>query len=203
MYLPTTLKLHIRLYDGPQTFVIRPARSLYCLVRNLRREGVERGRLEQDAAFAAQAQPSRSSMVVNLSRQNEPAIAITGLIPPTVQIVTASAARYAGFHVELAGGGYFTLGMLRTKVADLRERVTVSALYILPARLIFQLSLWSEVRREGPPIEGFHAAADVSSVEKAAKILSLPQVFSIEHVSFEAGFIQHTRQVITITAADS
>jgi hypothetical protein len=102
---------------------------------------------------------------------------VAGTTPTTVKAGFVSAVLEAGYHVELAGGGHYSLAALRAKVAEIQGKIspgiglTLNSLYINPRQFSFQLPLWQDMCREGLPIEGCCVAAGIPTTEKAAEII--------------------------------
>ena len=77
--------------------------------------------------------------------------------------------------IELAGGGHYNAAALHSKVADIQKwippsvGITLNSLYINPRQFSFQLPLWQEMCKEGPPIESFCVTACVPTTEKAVE----------------------------------
>jgi fatty acid synthase subunit alpha len=133
---------------------------------------------------------------------------VAGMTPSTVKAGFVSAVLDAGYHIELAGGGHYSAGALRAKVAEIQQNVpagvglTLNSLYINPRQFTFQYPLWQELRKEGLPIEGFCVAAGIPTTEKAAEIIDGLRASGIKHVSFKPGSIDGIRQVVNIAAAN-
>ncbi|KAJ7285205.1 fatty acid synthase [Mycena rebaudengoi] len=138
----------------------------------------------------------------------KPPIMVAGMTPSTVKGGFVSAVLNAGYHIELAGGGHYNAGALRSKVAEIQTKIpagvgiTLNALYINPRQFGFQLPLWQEMRKEGLPIEGFCVAAGIPSTEKAAEIIEGLRGAGIRHVAFKPGSVEGIRQVVNIAAAN-
>ncbi|EAU85370.1 fatty acid synthetase alpha subunit [Coprinopsis cinerea okayama7 len=138
----------------------------------------------------------------------KPPIMVAGMTPSTVKAGFVSAVLDAGYHIELAGGGHYNAKALRSKVAEIQEKIpagvglTLNALYINPRQFTFQFPLWQEMRKEGLPIEGFCVAAGIPTTEKAVEIIDGLKNAGIKHVSFKPGSVDGIRQVINIAAAN-
>ena len=111
--------------------------------------------------------------------------------PSTVKAGFVSAVLDAGYHIELAGGGHYNAVTLRSKVAEIQEKIpagvgfTLNSLYVNTRRFTFQCPLWQELQKEGLPIEGFYVAAGIPTTEKAVEIIDGLKAAGIEHVAFK------------------
>jgi len=138
----------------------------------------------------------------------KPPIMVAGMTPSTVKAGFVSAVLDAGYHIELAGGGHYNAAALRSKVAEIQEKIppgvglTLNSLYINPRQFTFQCPLWQELRKEGLPVEGFCVAAGIPTTEKAVEIIDGLKAAGIKHVAFKPGSVEGIRQVISIAAAN-
>ena len=107
----------------------------------------------------------------------KPPIVVAGMTPSTVKAGFVSAVLDAGYHIKLAGGGYYNAAALHSKVADIQKQIppgvgiTLNSLYINPCQPSFQLPLQQEMHKEGLLIKGFCVTACVLTTEKAVKII--------------------------------
>ena len=75
---------------------------------------------------------------------------VVGMAPSTVKAGFISAVLDAGYHIELAGGGYYNAAALRSKVAEIQKQIpagvgiTLNFLHINPHQFTFQLPLWQK-----------------------------------------------------------
>jgi enoyl reductase-like protein len=80
---------------------------------------------------------------------------VTGMTLTTVKAGFVSVVFQAGYHVELAGGGHYSLAALRAKVAEVETKIlpgiglTLNSLYINPRQFSFQHPLAGDAPR-GP-----------------------------------------------------
>jgi enoyl reductase-like protein len=136
----------------------------------------------------------------------KPPIMVASMTPTTAKVGFISAVLQVGYHVELAGGGHYSLAALRAKVVEIQSKIspgiglTLNSLYINRRQLSFQFSLWQEMRREGFPIEGFCVAAGIPTTEKAAEIINGLKSAGICHVAFKPGSIDGICQVNIVAA---
>ncbi|KAG1876145.1 hypothetical protein C8R48DRAFT_768989 [Suillus tomentosus] len=83
---------------------------------------------------------------------------VTGMTPATVKAGIVFVIVSAGYHIELAGGGYYNPAVIHTKLPRFKHK-------------FLQFPLWQEMRLEGLPMQGFCVTADIPSTEKAAEII--------------------------------
>ena len=129
---------------------------------------------------------------------------VAGMTLSTVKASFVSAVPDAGYHIELAGGGYYNTAALRSsKVAEIQKQIpagvgiTLNSLYINPRQFTFQLPLWQEMHKEG-----FHVAAGVLTTGKAVEIIDGLKAAGIRHVAFKPGSVDGIHQVVSIAAAN-
>src|SRR5207302_1184742 len=98
-----------------------------------------------------------------------------------------SAIMHAGFHAEIAAGGYHSPESLRTALYQLRDTmpagrgITVNVIYINPRALAWQIPLLRSLRSEGVPITGLTIGGGVPSPDVATEYIT---TLGLEHISF-------------------
>lgn len=134
----------------------------------------------------------------------KPPLMVAGMTPTTVSTEINVACAQAGYHVELAGGGHFTEGMLMDKITEIESQIpagtgiTLNSLFLNPRLWALQYPLMCRMRKEGHPIEGFTIAAGVPSLENANEIITNMKEAGIKHVSFKPGSIASIFEVVEI-----
>lgn len=130
-----------------------------------------------------------------------PPIMVAGMTPTTVPWDFVAAIMNAGYHAELAGGGYHDSGSMSTAIRKLAENIptgrgiTCNLIYVSPKALAWQIPMVGQLIREGVPIDGLTIGAGVPSTDIAAEyIMSL----GLKHISFKPGSISAIRQVVSI-----
>ncbi|KAK9424294.1 putative SpofasB [Seiridium unicorne] len=130
-----------------------------------------------------------------------PPIFVAGMTPTTVPWDYVLAVTKAGYHIELAGGGYhdpeaFTsaLEKLANSLPTARS-ITCNVIYADPKAIRFQIPLIRQLIGRGFPIEGLTIGAGIPSPEVAADYI---QTIGIKHISFKPGSIRGIREVIEI-----
>ena len=130
-----------------------------------------------------------------------PPVMVAGMTPTTVPWDFVAVIMNAGYHVELAGGGYHDAGSMSTAIRKLAENIptgrgiTCNLIYVSPKALAWQIPMVGQLIREGVPIDGLTIGAGVPSTNIAAEyIMSL----GLKHISFKPGSISAIRQVVSI-----
>ena len=133
-----------------------------------------------------------------------PPVMVAGMTPTTVPWDFVSAIMNAGYHAELAGGGYLDAGSMSRAIRKLAENIpigrgiTCNLIYVSPKAMAWQIPMIGQLIREGIPIDGLTIGAGVPSTEIAAEyIMSL----GLKHISFKPGSLSAIRQVVSIADA--
>ena len=133
-----------------------------------------------------------------------PPVMVAGMTPTTVPWDFVSAIMNAGYHVELAGGGYLDAGSMSGAIRKLAKNIpngrgiTCNLIYVSPRAMAWQIPMIGQLIREGVPIDGVTIGAGVPSTEIAAEyIMSL----GLKHISFKPGSHSAIKQVISIAEA--
>ncbi|KAI1121427.1 enoyl reductase domain of FAS1 [Nemania abortiva] len=140
---------------------------------------------------------------LSLLLKNPPVIT-AGMTPTTVHWDFVSAVINAGYHVELAGGGYFDVASMTAAIEKLAASIpagrgiTVNLIYASPKALGFQIPLIRRLISQGVPIEGLTIGAGIPSPDVAAEYI---QTLGIKHISFKPGSSRAIREVIAIAKA--
>jgi fatty acid synthase subunit alpha len=138
----------------------------------------------------------------------KPPLMVAGMTPCTVSEQFVSAVMNAGYHIELAGGGHFSEGILRDKVDKIMkltragEGINLNIIFLNVRQWGFQYPLVQVMRKEGLPMEGLCIAAGVPSIELANEIIANLQAAGIRHISFKPGSVDTIRHVVAIAAAN-
>ncbi|KAI1490976.1 beta subunit of fatty acid synthase [Biscogniauxia mediterranea] len=134
-----------------------------------------------------------------------PPIMVAGMTPATVPWDFVSATMNAGYHIELAGGGYYN-GKTMTEALSKIERsipagrgITVNLIYVNPRAMGWQIPLLGRLRAEGVPIEGLTIGAGVPSIEVAQEYI---ETLGLKHIAFKPGSMEAIQAVINIAKAN-
>ncbi|KAI0195914.1 sterigmatocystin biosynthesis fatty acid synthase subunit beta [Astrocystis sublimbata] len=130
-----------------------------------------------------------------------PPIITAGMTPTTVPWDFVASVINAGYHIELAGGGYHNAAAFEEaidKVAGsipIGRSITCNLIYVDPRAIGYQIPLIRQLTRRGVPIEGLTIGAGVPSPEIAAEYI---ETLGIKHISFKPGSLRAIREVIEI-----
>lgn len=131
-------------------------------------------------------------------------ILVPGMTPTTVSPDFVAATINAGYHIELAGGGYFSPdGMTKaidSVVSQIKEGYSlgINLIYVNPRMLQWGIPLIKELREKGYPIQSLTIGAGVPSLEVATEYI---ETLKLTHLDLKPGSIDAISQVINIAAA--
>ncbi|KAK8107067.1 fatty acid synthase subunit beta [Apiospora kogelbergensis] len=130
-----------------------------------------------------------------------PPIIVPGMTPTTVPWDFVASVTQAGYHIELAGGGYWNPTAMAAAIEKVASSIpaghsiTCNLIYVDPVAIGFQIPLIRQLISQGVPIRGLTIGAGVPSPEVAAQYI---ETLGIEHISFKPGSIGAIRDVIQI-----
>ncbi|KAJ2994096.1 hypothetical protein NUW58_g1648 [Xylaria curta] len=128
-------------------------------------------------------------------------IITAGMTPTTACCDLVSAVTRAGYHVELAGGGYHSPESLEKAIETVASNIplgrgiTCNVIYVDPKSIAFSIPLIRRLILRGVPIEGLTIGAGVPSLDVAANYI---QTLGLRHISFKPGSIGAIKEVIKI-----
>lgn len=134
-----------------------------------------------------------------------PPVMVAGMTPCTVPWDFVAATMQAGYHIELAGGGYFEPGMMTTALRNIEKAIPagrgigVNLIYVNPRAMAWQIPMLGRLRAEGVPIEGLTIGAGVPSIEVAQEYI---ETLGLKHISFKPGSSEAIQAVINIAKAN-
>lgn len=134
-----------------------------------------------------------------------PPIIVAGMTPTTIHPDFVSTIMNAGYHVELAGGGYhnarsFSAAIKEVVSSTLPGRgVTINLIYVNPHAIGWQIPLIGRLIRDGVPIEGLTIGAGVPSLDIATGYIT---ELGLKHITFKPGSISGIRDVLAIAKAN-
>lgn len=134
-----------------------------------------------------------------------PPVMVAGMTPCTVEWDFVAATMQAGYHIELAGGGYFDPGMMTTALRKIENAIPsgrgigVNLIYVNPRAMAWQIPLLGRLRAEGVPIEGLTIGAGVPSIDVANEYI---ETLGLKHISFKPGSSDAIQAVINIAKAN-
>ena len=130
-----------------------------------------------------------------------PPVMVAGMTPTTVPWDFVSAIMNAGYHVELAGGGYMNAETMSSAIRKIVESVppgrgvTCNLIYVAPQAIAWQIPMLGQLIRNGVPIDGLTIGAGVPSPEVVAEYIT---TLGLKHISFKPGSLSAIRQVISV-----
>ncbi|KAF2865921.1 acyl transferase domain-containing protein [Massariosphaeria phaeospora] len=134
-----------------------------------------------------------------------PPLIIPGMTPCTVPWDFVAATMNAGYHIELAGGGYYNEKTMTEAISKVEKNsppgrgITVNLIYVAPRAMAWQIPLLSKLRSEGVPVEGLTIGAGVPSIEVANEYI---ETLGLKHISFKPGSVEAIQQTINIAKAN-
>ncbi|KAI1613405.1 fatty acid synthase subunit beta dehydratase [Exophiala viscosa] len=134
-----------------------------------------------------------------------PPLMVAGMTPTTVSWEFVSAIIKSGYHVELAGGGYYNAEQLTTAIKHLQQSIPsgkgicINAIYASPKQVKWQIPLIRKLRSEGVPIDGLTFGAGVPSVDVAKEYI---ESLNLRYMCFKPGSSYAIGQVIAIASSN-
>ncbi|KAJ1331770.1 fungal fatty acid synthase subunit beta [Microdochium nivale] len=134
-----------------------------------------------------------------------PPLMVAGMTPSTVPWDFVAATMNAGYHIELAGGGYYNAKTMTEALTKIEKAIpagrgiTVNLIYVNPRAMAWQIPLIGRLRAEGIPIEGLTIGAGVPSLEVAQEYID---TLGLKHIAFKPGSMEAVQAVINIANAN-
>lgn len=134
-----------------------------------------------------------------------PPLMVAGMTPATVPWDFVAATMNAGYHIELAGGGYYNAKSMTEALTKIEKAIppgrgiTANLIYVNPRAMAWQIPLLAQLRADGVPIEGLTIGAGVPSIEVAQEYID---TLGIKHIAFKPGSMDAIQQVINIAKAN-
>ncbi|CDK24222.1 unnamed protein product [Kuraishia capsulata CBS 1993] len=129
---------------------------------------------------------------------------VPGMTPTTVHPDFVAATINAGYHIELAGGGYFNPVQMETALKRVADQVKpgsgigVNLIYVSPRMLQWGIPLIKDLRDRGFPLQSLTIGAGVPSLEVATEYI---ETLGISHLGLKPGSVDAINQCITIAKA--
>lgn len=129
---------------------------------------------------------------------------VPGMTPTTVNPEIVAATINAGYHIELAGGGYFNAPSMQKALEEVRDHIVpgsgigINLIYVNPRMLQWGIPLIKELREKGFPIQSISIGAGVPSLEVATEYI---ETLGLTHLGLKPGSIDAISQCITIAKA--
>ena len=149
--------------------------------------------------------PSRQLVIsTRLSRLlGLPPFIVAGMTPTTKHWDFVAATMNAGYHAELAGGGFQSEDVMEAALRKLAANVpagrgiTINLLYLSPTTLAWQIPLIRRLRASGINIDGLTVGGGVPQPEVVAEYIGL----GVRHISFKPGSETSIHAVLDIARA--
>ncbi|ODV94456.1 hypothetical protein PACTADRAFT_45167 [Pachysolen tannophilus NRRL Y-2460] len=129
---------------------------------------------------------------------------VPGMTPTTVSPDFVAATINAGYHIELAGGGYFHAPGMEAALQNVVSKIAPGAgiglnlIYVNPRMLQWGIPLIKEMRSKGLPIQSMSIGAGVPSLEVATEYI---ETLGLTHLGLKPGSVDAISQCITIAKA--
>ena len=134
-----------------------------------------------------------------------PPVMVAGMTPCTVPWDFVAATMRAGYHIELAGGGYYNAKTMTEALTKIEKDIpagrgiTINLIYVNPRAMAWQIPLIGQLRADGVPIEGLTIGAGVPSIEIANEYI---ETLGIKHIAFKPGSVEAIQAVINVAKAN-
>ncbi|KKK23050.1 hypothetical protein ARAM_004826 [Aspergillus rambellii] len=131
-------------------------------------------------------------------------IMVAGMTPTTVNVGLVAAIMKAGYHAELAGGGFHVASQMEAAIDELVRRIprgrgiTCNLIYANPRAMAWQIPLIRRMVRAKVPIEGLTIGAGVPSLDVASDYI---RTLGLRHIAFKPGSVSTIRAVVEIAKA--
>ena len=135
-----------------------------------------------------------------------PPVMVAGMTPTTAHWDFVAAIMNAGYHAELAGGGYLNTEAMSTAIRKIVANtppgrgITCNLIYVSPQAIAWQIPMLRQLTRDGVPIDGLTVGAGVPSPEVATEYIT---TLGLRHISFKPGSISAIKDVIAIARTHS
>ncbi|ODQ82934.1 hypothetical protein BABINDRAFT_78539 [Babjeviella inositovora NRRL Y-12698] len=129
---------------------------------------------------------------------------VPGMTPTTVSPDFVAATLNAGYHIEIAGGGYFTSGHMTKALEEVASQIPpgagigINMIYVNPRMLQWGIPMVKELRDKGFPIQSMSIGAGVPSMEVASEYI---ETLGLTHLGLKPGSVDAIAQCIAIAKA--
>lgn len=129
---------------------------------------------------------------------------IPGMTPTTVNTEIVTAATNAGYHIELAGGGYFHARGMQNALDEITNNIApgnsigINLIYVNPNMLQWGIPLIRDLRAKGYPISSLTIGAGVPSLDVATEYI---ETLGITHLGLKPGSVESISAAIQIAKA--
>ncbi|RAL03098.1 putative fatty acid synthase subunit beta [Aspergillus ibericus CBS 121593] len=134
-----------------------------------------------------------------------PPVIVAGMTPTTVPWDFVAAIMNAGYHAELAGGGYYNADSMEQAITTLAANIppgrgiTCNLIYASPKALGWQIALLQRLAQRGcSPVEGLTIGAGIPSLAVASEYIT---TLGLRHITFKPGSEAAIDQVLEVARA--
>jgi fatty acid synthase subunit beta, fungi type len=134
-----------------------------------------------------------------------PPVMVAGMTPCTVHWDFVSATINAGYHIELAGGGYINDKSMSAAIYKIHETIPVgqgiclNLIYAKPSAIRWQIPMTQRLRSEGIPIDGLTFGAGVPSVDVANEYI---ESLGLRYLGLKPGSVNSIEATLAIARAN-
>ncbi|RDW58716.1 fatty acid synthase subunit beta [Coleophoma cylindrospora] len=134
-----------------------------------------------------------------------PPVMVAGMTPTTTRWNFVAATMNAGYHIELACGGFPNTEKMTDAIYNIQQAVppgrgiTVNLIYASPRSMQWQLPLIRRLISEGVPIYGLTIGAGVPSLEVSNEYI---RELGLKHIAFKPGSFDGIQSVLKIAEAN-
>ena len=158
------------------------------------------------APFLLKDSSGRKMLGTKMSRfLGTPPVMVAGMTPTTVHYDFVAAIMSAGYHAELAAGGYNDAESLTKALKQLQNSIpigrgiSINLIYSNPRAMQWQIPLIRQLQIQGLPIEGITLGAGVPSLDVASEYI---RTLGLMHIAFKPGTVDTIQDVINIAKAN-
>lgn len=129
---------------------------------------------------------------------------VPGMTPTTANTEIVLATINAGYHIELAGGGYFHAKGMEAALAEIAAKIRpgcgigINLIYVNPRMLQWGIPLIKNMRERGFPIQSLTIGAGVPSLEVASEYI---ETLGLTHLGLKPGSVDAIHAAIAIAKA--
>jgi fatty acid synthase subunit beta, fungi type len=133
-----------------------------------------------------------------------PPVFVAGMTPTTVPWDFVSAIMNAGYHTELASGGYYNAEEMSAAIEKVKNSVpvgrgiTCNLIYSSPQAMTWQIAMLRRLAQQGVAVDGLTIGAGVPSQEIMTDYITS---LGLKHISLKPGSVSAIREVIEIAKA--
>ena len=162
---------------------------------------------KEHAPLLVKQSSGRKMLATKMSRLlGTPPLMVAGMTPTTVHYDFVAAIMNAGYHAELAAGGYNDAESLTKALKQLQNSIpigrgiTINLIYSNPRAMQWQIPLIHQLQTQGLPLEGITLGAGVPSLDVATEYI---RTLNLKHIAFKPGTASSIQDVINIANANT